>query len=267
MRRLAGEPEPQDVPDDGISSGYTPAPQPRNWRDTADTIVAQLEREQAQRSADTAEGAGDGGLPMTEVGASGGATPPPAGPSYLDAAYDRLRQEAYLQAHKVRDDLGRYYRDVTADPLGAFYSAAPSFGPFGAEAGQIVGAAGRAINALGAFMGRNKPYPLSRAVSPAELVEIEATGGVFRNPLGIERKYFAETPEGAASYARQAYQGGVYQGPYTIVNSSIPRRYIAPEMRTTVDGGGIPTIVIHSDDLPSLQPGVPLPYTPVPRNR
>ena len=145
MLRLAGGQgqyrAPEQVPGDGISSGYTPAPQPRNWRDVADTIVAQLEREQAEREV---EAAGDGGWPMTEVGASGGATPPPAGPSYLDAAYDRLRQEAYLQADKIRNDLGRYYRDATTDPLGAIYSAAPSFGPYGAEAGQIAGAAGRA---------------------------------------------------------------------------------------------------------------------------
>lgn len=124
--------------------------QPRNWRDTADAIAAQLESEQAER-ADTGDGAGDGDWPMTEVSASGGSTPPPAGPPYLDAAYDRLRQEAYLQANKIRDDLGRYYRDVTTDPLGALYAAAPSFGPFGAEAGQIAGAIGREINYLSAL--------------------------------------------------------------------------------------------------------------------
>ena len=266
MLRLAGEPEPESAPDDGMSHGYAPPPPPRNWRDTADSIVAQLEREQAER-ADTGDGAGDGGWPMTGYAESTQAEPPPASPSYGSAAYDWLKREAYLQADKIGDDLGRYYRDVTTDPLGAIYAAAPSFGPFGAEAGQLLGAAGRALNAFGSFLGRNKPYPLARAMGPAELAEIEATGGVFRNPLGIERKYFAETPEGAASYARQAYEGDLYQGPYTIVNSSIPRRHITSEMRTTVDRGGIPTIVVHSNDLPLLRPGMPLPYSPMPKNR
>ncbi len=98
-----------------------------------------------------AEGAGDGGWPMTEFGASGETTPPPAGPSYLDAAYDRLRQEAHLQANKIGDDLGRYYRRVTTDPLGALYSAAPSFGPYATEAGQLLGAMGRGFDYLSAL--------------------------------------------------------------------------------------------------------------------
>lgn len=269
MRRLNGEAEPMNAPGDGIAQSYAPAPQPLGWRDTADAIVAQLEREQAER-ANTGEGAGDGGWPMTEVGAFGGATPPPAGPSYLDAAYDRLRQEAYLQANKIRDDLGRYYRDVTTDPLGALYSASPYLGPYGAEAGQLLGAAGRAVNAFGAFMGRNKPHPLSRAVSPAELADLEATGGVFRDtvpPQGI--KYFAETPEEAASYARQAYGArdlGYYQGPYTIVETSIPRRYLDPDMYATVDRG-IRSRVISADKLDRLEPGTPLPYTPLPKRK
>lgn len=58
MLRLAGAPEqyrtPEQVPDDGISQSYAspaPASPPRNWRDTADAIVAQLERERAERTA------------------------------------------------------------------------------------------------------------------------------------------------------------------------------------------------------------------------
>ncbi|MCG3126422.1 MAG: hypothetical protein CHACPFDD_01257 [Phycisphaerae bacterium] len=56
---------------------------------------------------------------------------------------------------------------------------------------------------------------LFRAVSPAELADLAANAGAFRNPVGIEIKYFSESAEGAASYARQAIQAGghVYQGP------------------------------------------------------
>jgi len=37
-------------------------------------------------------------------------------------------------------------------------------------------------------------------VTQGELDDIAATGA-FRNPLGIESKYFSTTSEGAASYA------------------------------------------------------------------
>lgn len=270
MQRLAGGPEARGATDDGMAHGNAlpaPPPQPRNWREAADAIVAQLEREQAERSA---EAAGDGGWPMTGYAEIGQAALPPASPSHGAAAYAWLRQEAYLQADKIRNDLGRYYRDATADPLGAIYSAAPSFGPYGAEAGQIAGAAGRAVNALGMFMGRNRPYPLSRAVGPSELADLQATGGVFRDtvpPQGI--KYFAETPEAAASYARQAYGArdlGYYQGPYTIVETSISRRYLDSDMYVTVDRG-IRSRVIPADKFDRLEPGTPLPYTPLSKRK
>jgi hypothetical protein len=42
MLRLAGEPRERGVPDEGMARGYMPTSQPRNLRDVADNIVAQL---------------------------------------------------------------------------------------------------------------------------------------------------------------------------------------------------------------------------------
>jgi RHS repeat-associated protein len=113
---------------------------------------------------------------------------------------------------------------------------------------------------------RGGTTPLFRAVNPAELADLNASGGVFRNPLGIEVKYFSETAEGAASYAQQAYRAGgtLYEGPYTIFSTDIFSDLINPIMRATPDRG-IPTVTVPTELLPSLTPGQPLPITPLPR--
>jgi RHS repeat-associated protein len=106
---------------------------------------------------------------------------------------------------------------------------------------------------------------LFRAVTGEELADLSARSGAFRNPFGIESKYFSETAEGAASYARQAFEqgGGVYQGPYTLVRTSIPSNLVTPIMRAQTDRG-IPTIVIPTDKLPQLTPAQPMPFIPRP---
>jgi hypothetical protein len=108
---------------------------------------------------------------------------------------------------------------------------------------------------------------LFRAVKPAELDDLAANSGAFRNPPGVEVKYFATEAEGAASYARQAYQrgGALYEGPYTIVETEIPTTAITPEMVPPfgVDRG-ISTIVVPTEQLPILTPARPLNYTPLP---
>jgi hypothetical protein len=106
---------------------------------------------------------------------------------------------------------------------------------------------------------------LFRAVSPAELDDLQATKGILRNPPGIENKYFSETAEGAAYYAQQAFQRGgrVYEGPYTIIKSEVHSELITPIMRVTPDRG-IPTVVLPSDVLPKMTPAQPLPFTPLP---
>ena len=94
---------------------------------------------------------------------------------------------------------------------------------------------------------------------------IAANSGKFKNPAGIESKYFSTSPEGAASYAKQTYQrgGALYEGPYTIVETKIPTSTIKPDMTVSVDRG-ISTVVVPSNKLPSLAPGRPLNYSPIP---
>lgn len=114
----------------------------------------------------------------------------------------------------------------------------------------------------------NAVTPLYRAVSPAELADLKAAGGAFRNPAGIEVKYFSETAEGAASYAQQAHRAGgaVYEGPYTIVRTEVPSNAITPIMRAAPDRG-IPTVTLPTEVLPRLAPGQPLPHSPIPGAR
>ncbi|MGQ0675143.1 MAG: hypothetical protein ACT4N4_03520 [Rhodospirillales bacterium] len=78
MQRLGGGPNPMGVPDDGISQSYAqPAPPspPRHWRDVADGIAAQLEREQAARPAQ--EGGGFGLIGPAQAQIAVPIPPPP----------------------------------------------------------------------------------------------------------------------------------------------------------------------------------------------
>lgn len=105
--------------------------------------------------------------------------------------------------------------------------------------------------------------PLFRAVSPAELSDIQSTG-TFNDPTGNGIKYFSTTPEGAASYAQQA-ANAFGDGPFTTVQTSIPNSLITPDMvpPTGVDGG-IPTVVVPVNLFPSLAPPVVVPYNAIP---
>ena len=103
---------------------------------------------------------------------------------------------------------------------------------------------------------------LFRAVNPSELSDIIANGGAFRNLGSGEGKYFSTTLEGAASYARQTIGTGLYEGPYTIIQSTIPSSSLSPVMGASVDGG-IPAVVVPNSLLPSLSPGSIIPYIPI----
>jgi RHS repeat-associated protein len=89
---------------------------------------------------------------------------------------------------------------------------------------------------------------LFRAVMQKELDDLAE--GVFRNPTGIEVKYFAETAEEAASYARQASRA-FGDGPFTIIETRINTKLITPLMRVTVDRG-ISTVTVPTELLPQL---------------
>ena len=106
----------------------------------------------------------------------------------------------------------------------------------------------------GAILGKFGPksQKLYRAVKRAELEDIQANG-CFKNPPGIENKYFSSTPEGAASFAKKA-QKAFGDGPYTIVETSIPQSAIKSSSRATVDQG-IDAITVADDGLgPSFSP-------------
>jgi len=107
---------------------------------------------------------------------------------------------------------------------------------------------------------------LYRPVTQAELDDLAARSGTFRNPPGIESKYFSISAEGATSYARQTYQRGgiMYEGPYTLVETEIPESAMTPGMIPPfgVDRG-ISTVVVATEKLPLLIPAEPLNYAPV----
>ena len=134
---------------------------------------------------------------------------------------------------------------------------------FRAAAGQL----GQAVRGGFASSLPGETTPLFRAVSPAELDDLTANSWGFRNPPGIEVKYFSTDAEGAASYARQTYQRGglLYEGPYTVVETRIPTSSITPEMIPPfgVDRG-ISTVVVPTEQLPLLTPARPLNFTPLP---
>ncbi len=134
-------------------------------------------------------------------------------------------------------------------------------------------AAGRAAKSAGGRKGGSPGtatgggsggyQPLYRAVKGPELDDILDNKGAFKNPLGIENKYFATSPEGAASYAKQSH-GAFGDGPFTIIETRIPAGSIKPDMKVSVDAGGISTVTVPTELLPTLAPGRPLNMSPIP---
>jgi hypothetical protein len=95
----------------------------------------------------------------------------------------------------------------------------------------------------------------------AELVDITQLG-IFRNPAGIEVKYFSTTVEGAAWYTRAAYRA-FGDGPFTIVETCLHTSAISAAMCVTVDGR-IPTVTVSTALLPHLRRPRILPYVTLP---
>jgi RHS repeat-associated protein len=103
---------------------------------------------------------------------------------------------------------------------------------------------------------------LYRAVGPDELADIQKLDA-FRNPIGIEGKYFTKTGEEAASYARQAVEG-FGDAPYTIVKTQIPQSMLEQAGSfAEVDVGRIGAHVLPTDVLPGLKPEI-LNFSPYP---
>lgn len=101
---------------------------------------------------------------------------------------------------------------------------------------------------------------LYRAVNPEELADIQATGQ-FINRGSAMGKYFSTSPQGVASYARQAVSA-LGDEPYAMVSTRISSGSITPIMRATVDGG-ISSVVVPNSMLSDLVPSIHN-YMPVP---
>jgi len=94
---------------------------------------------------------------------------------------------------------------------------------------------------------------LYRAVSPAELADIQKTGQLI-NRGAAEGKYFTTSAEAASSYARQAVRGFGDEA-YTLISTEIPTSAITPAMRATVDRG-VPAVVVPDSMLGGLIPKI-----------
>ena len=103
---------------------------------------------------------------------------------------------------------------------------------------------------------------LYRAVGDAELQVIESTGRIPPSLSGLEVKYFSSTPQGAASYARQAVKG-FGDAPYTLVETQIPRSALPADVLLQVDRS-VPAVVLPNTHLPLLGPARVWPFMPLP---
>ena len=113
------------------------------------------------------------------------------------------------------------------------------------------------------FSGKaaNETTTLFRAVGNSELGDI-ISRQAFRNLRGFEGKYFSETAEGAASFAKQSHKT-FGNGPFTTIKTTIPKNAINSSMKTTADRG-IPTVVIPTNKLPQLSKPQVLDISPIP---
>lgn len=101
---------------------------------------------------------------------------------------------------------------------------------------------------------------LFRAVGPAELADIKATGAL-RNLGSAEGKYFTTSAAEASAYAKQAVKAFGDQ-PYTIIRTDVPNSIFKGLSKEVVDRG-IPAWVIPTERLPGLVPRV-MDHSPLP---
>jgi len=117
-------------------------------------------------------------------------------------------------------------------------------------ASRVVGGA-RAASTL--MCGSARTTTLFRAVGPAELSDINATGSL-RNLGSAEGKYFTTSAENASSYAQQAV-AGFGDAPYTLISTDVSNSILDGLTPAAVDRG-IPAYVIPNANLPGLVPRV-----------
>jgi hypothetical protein len=152
-------------------------------------------------------------------------------------------------------------------PTPADFSSNPPSYTAPLTVGEVVAIATAPLGASGtpseATAVATRATSLFRAVEPAEFADIVAQGA-FRNPLGIESKYFATTAEGAAREAQMLSRLGA--GPFTIVETSIPNGVLRslPAGNILAVDGGVSTVVLGSEHLPLLGAPQVMPFIPLP---
>ena len=146
---------------------------------------------------------------------------------------------------------GMWMKDVAATGV--------TFGASAIGKYAVTSAVGETAAGIGSVATESAATTLYRAVGPAELADIQATG-VLRNLGSAEGKYFTTSSESAASYAKQAV-GGFGDPPYTIIKTTVPDSIFEGLTPATVDRG-IPAWVIPNSRLPGLTPQV-LDYMPI----
>lgn len=90
-----------------------------------------------------------------------------------------------------------------------------------------------------------------------EYQNILATGQ-FKNPAGIEVKYFTNSADNATAYAQKAAE--TFGEPdYTVVGGNAPTSVLegSDQVTTSDIPGGLPSYAVPSEELPFIEPVVP----------
>ena len=260
---------------------------PINWDDPEGLLATQYLQNQFAGSVGMAQGVSDFALDMAPLlyqltSPMHGLGLDPLG-QYINSGADQLQGMLGDQFNRVTDNFSPQ-QGVSYAAGGFLGEVGPNFIPIAgleqgaagllsrAEAalisrfpvlGESIGAlAGRAVGWLdGLLPGANNTTPLYRAVMNSELDDIGRIRA-FRNPAGIENKYFSTTAEGAASYGSQAYGKFGDTSPYTIIMTDAPTSIVP---RVIPVDGGVPSVVIPTYSLPQLSTPQILPFSPVPR--
>lgn len=88
-----------------------------------------------------------------------------------------------------------------------------------------------------------------RIVGPDEAADIAATGA-YRNPAGLEGKYFFPTQAQAENLAAMYGKAGI-GGPYTLTSGVVPRGVYAAGEQIAAAGEG-PAMFLRTPQLPSV---------------
>lgn len=104
---------------------------------------------------------------------------------------------------------------------------------------------------------------LFRAVGPAELADVKATGAL-RNLGSAEGKYFTTSGASASAYSKQAVKS-FGDLPYAIIKIDIPESVLRDLSPASVDRG-IPAWVIPNNRIIGISPAI-MDHSPIPSSK